>query len=252
MNYDNLQETEIHIKSDEAPIISKRRRSIAKLFAILSGIVFTFVLLVGGFIVFHNVYYTPFYVSGASMYPTLNGDSKNAAGELIGSSHSVSRVGDIVDYGIMDTSKRAIDGIDRFDIIVTYYKSDFNIIDGKYVLSTTADSKIKRVIGLPGETLRIEENGDLYINDEYVAQDFISDEYVSMTGEYSEILIGSDNYFVMGDNRNKKASSDSREDKVGTIQQSFILGKVVAIEGVCTIAEGGGIYNITYFWPKFF
>lgn len=93
---------------------------------------------------------------------------------------------------------------ERFDIIVFDYQNS---------------KLVKRVIGLPGETVKYED-GKLYINGEEVY-----DEFGSITKDYDLAYLGIDvipegYYFVLGDNRNK--SSDSR--MIGLISEEQIEG----------------------------
>ncbi len=86
--------------------------------------------------------------------------------------------------------------------------------------------EIKRVIGLPGETVQIKD-GFIYINGERL-EDLIYDERILTAGIASdEIKLSDDEYFVLGDNVNN--SEDSRYSNVGNISKSEILGKVVYI-----------------------
>lgn len=82
---------------------------------------------------------------------------------------------------------------------------------------------IKRIIGMPGETVRIDEDGVIYINDkeltEYYGREIIADPGIAR----NEIKLGNDEYFVMGDNRNN--STDSRDPSVGNIRKKDILGR---------------------------
>lgn len=82
---------------------------------------------------------------------------------------------------------------------------------------------IKRIIGLPGETVRIDYEGNIYINDELLQEGY-GREVILDPGRAAEpITLGEDEYFVMGDNRNN--STDSRFDIVGNIKRSEIIGR---------------------------
>ena len=88
--------------------------------------------------------------------------------------------------------------------------------------SGTGHSSIKRVIGLPGETVQIHD-GNIYINGKQLKEDY-GRETIRNSGLASEaVTLGEDEYFVLGDNRNN--SADSREPSVGNIQKKDILGR---------------------------
>jgi len=82
---------------------------------------------------------------------------------------------------------------------------------------------LKRVIGLPGERVKVEDNKIVIFNDAYL-QGFLLEEEIYLTeetpGEVTKLL-GPDEYFVMGDNRD--ASFDSR--KFGAIKRESIVGR---------------------------
>jgi len=83
---------------------------------------------------------------------------------------------------------------------------------------------IKRIIGLPGETVQIKE-GYVYINEQKLGETFgreviRADRY----GQAAEpIMLGEDEYFVLGDNRNE--SADSRETSVGILKREDLIGR---------------------------
>lgn len=103
---------------------------------------------------------------------------------------------------------------ERFDIIVFYPEGRDS--DEYYV---------KRVIGLPGETVQIKDSV-IYINDEPIEDNYRKEFYISYNGIASEpVTLGEDQFFVMGDNRN--GSTDSRDPSVGLVDRENIDGRVV-------------------------
>lgn len=127
---------------------------------------------------------TPVRVNGTSMYPTL----KN--GEIM----------------LLNKITYRFNNIKRFDIVV---------------INTQDDKIIKRVIGLPGETLKF-ENNVLYINGQEVKETFLKEETEDFDiRNLSYDKIPSDCYFVMGDNRDN--SKDSR--MIGCVKKKQITGK---------------------------
>ena len=84
---------------------------------------------------------------------------------------------------------------------------------------------IKRVIGLPGETIDIRD-GSIYINDVlYDESNFLTKGETYTYDIEFPVTLGSGEYLVLGDNR--EVSLDSRSSATGMIQQNHLLGKVV-------------------------
>ena len=82
---------------------------------------------------------------------------------------------------------------------------------------------IKRVIGLPVETVYIDENGIIYIDGAVLPESY-GREVIKNPGRAGEIItLGPEEYFCLGDNRNN--SSDSRMEDVGNIKRADIRGK---------------------------
>ncbi len=130
-------------------------------------------------------------VNGASMEPTLS-DEDNL-------------IVDKITYRFHDP--------ERFDIIVFPYKFK----EKTYF--------IKRIIGLPGETVQIDAEGNIYIDGEILNESYgrevIQADHIGLAGE--PITLGEDEYFVLGDNRNN--STDSRVAQVGNIKRDDIIGR---------------------------
>ncbi len=130
-------------------------------------------------VVFIKVYVvSPIRVNGVSMDPTLENS----------------------DIMLLDEMSYRFSEIERFDIVVIHRGDEY---------------LIKRVIGLPGDMIQYKEN-KLYINGEYVKEDFKHKETSDFAAE-----VGDDQYFVMGDNRTN--STDSRV--FGPVMRDEIVGK---------------------------
>ncbi|MCM1189339.1 MAG: signal peptidase I [bacterium] len=130
-------------------------------------------------------------VDGSSMEPTLT--------------HGDNLIVDKISYRFRDP--------ERFDIIVFPFRYKENTY------------YIKRIIGLPGETVQIDEQGNIYIDGEKLEESYgreiIKPENIGIAAE--PVTLGEDEYFVMGDNRNN--STDSRTEVVGNIRRDEIIGR---------------------------
>ena len=142
-------------------------------------------------------------VSGDSMYPSLHNK----------------------DQLMMDKLSYRIHDPERFDIVV------FPVVrDGK------EEYYIKRVIGLPGETVQIID-GYVYINGEKLDENYGA-EVMNDAGRAAEpITLGDDEYFVLGDNRNR--SDDSRYENVENLKREKIVGRawvrIWPLDRICVV-----------------
>ena len=99
----------------------------------------------------------------------------------------------------------------RYEIVVFPYRYEKNTY------------YIKRIIGLPGETVQI-KNGSIYINGELLkAQDGLGEATIAGAAEYP-VELGEDEYFLLGDNR--ESSEDSRFSGIGNIKRENLIGRV--------------------------
>ncbi|MDY3248801.1 MAG: signal peptidase I [Candidatus Choladocola sp.] len=163
----------------------KKKKSLIR--EVLSWILY-FILLCGSvYLIIHYVGERT-QVKGESMYPALsNGDNL---------------IVDKITYRFRDPR--------RFEVVVF----PFRYQEDTYY--------IKRIIGLPGETVQIYD-GKIYINGKELNESY-GYETIRNPGLASKaITLGEDEYFVLGDNRNN--SADSREPSVGNISRDDIIGR---------------------------
>ena len=99
---------------------------------------------------------------------------------------------------------------ERFDIIV-------------FPPYGTKEYYIKRIIGLPGETIQIDEEGNIYIDGELLEENYGLETIKNPGRAIEPVTLGDDEYFVMGDNRNN--SVDSRDPRVGNVKRDSIIGR---------------------------
>ena len=162
-------------------------------------------------LLFVNFIAYPITVRGHSMDPTLsNGE-----------------------YGYTSLVSLSTGSVNRGDIVVLRMNEE----DG------TESLWVKRVIGLPGETVEARD-GIVYINgvaldeSEYLSDEYISKalsdfqaetgyDYGTFTSDFAPVTLGEDQYWVMGDNR--PWSKDSRDESVGAVSRDKFFGKGVMV-----------------------
>ena len=162
-------------------------------------------------------------VNGESMYDTLDDGDNLWVNKFTYHFNDPKRF-DIVVFPVYDSDQdrgffMSIDNSDNINWKEIEEKVDHKDEDYEYF--------IKRIIGLPGETVRIDQVGNIYINGERIVEDYgyetIDTDHIGRA--YKEVRLGEDEYFVMGDNRN--ASEDSRYLIVGNLNRKRIKGKAV-------------------------
>ena len=81
---------------------------------------------------------------------------------------------------------------------------------------------VKRVVGLPGETVQIQD-GSVYIDGVLLEEDEALDKMIDAGIAQNELTLALDEFFVLGDNRN--SSEDSRSGNIGAVKKEDIIGK---------------------------
>jgi signal peptidase I len=142
-----------------------------------------YIIIIIVVIIIRTFIFTPVVVNGPSMMNTLHN-------------------GDVM---ILDKIGMKLSGIKRFDIVV---------------IQTGKTKIIKRVIGMPGETISYHDN-KLYINGKEVSDNHSNE----ITYDFEEVKIPDGEYYVLGDNR-----TDSVDSRIlGTIHKNEILGHATFI-----------------------
>lgn len=214
---------------------------------VILGLILALAVFVSGEIIYLYSAYTPFYVVGDSMYPTLNSDAERSMGGTHdgdwGNYNFGANTWYNIDFGFMQT-KNFAETLERFDVVVTHYPTD----------SAGTGYKIKRLIGLPGESLYFDGQGELWVkkageetysivpqegfemrHKEYSMYSDYRRGYLFSRGGGSDnpAVLGEGEYFVVGDNRT--ASDDSRgfADGVRNITIEDMQGKALFVVGTC-------------------
>lgn len=162
------------------------KKSVVK--EILSTSVYLLCVLIATYLIIHYVGQRT-EVQGSSMEPTLQ-DADNL-------------IVDKITYRFREPQ--------RFDIIVFPFQYE----EDTYY--------IKRIIGMPGERVRIDWDGTIYIDGEVLEENYGLEVIQDPGWAADEIFLGEDEYFVLGDNRNN--STDSRAELVGNIHKDDIIGR---------------------------
>ncbi len=178
---------------------------------VLAGLVFLMI----------NISIRNFQVQGQSMEPTLNGGEYLIVNKISYFRIDLQRLARLVPFWDVDTREERYLPFthppERGDVIVFHAPRRAGM-DRDFV---------KRVIGLPGERVEIRD-GKVYINDEEFSDPYLKGSDLSgdmdcvLSTGLNDCLLGEDEYFVLGDNRDR--SSDSRS--WGPVPLSNVIGKV--------------------------
>ncbi|MGI8926627.1 MAG: signal peptidase I [Tepidiformaceae bacterium] len=152
-----------------------------------------------------------FKVDGLSMMPALEDGEFLIVNKLVYSEVDLEKLNDFlpfVDAG-EDPKRNVFHGPQRGDIIVLKDPRNQDV------------DLIKRVIGLPGETVEI-RNGTVYVNDRKLIEPYIASHWQD---NKAKVTVPPDEYYVLGDNREN--SLDSRNQGVGFVHKDLIIGKAL-------------------------
>lgn len=165
---------------------------------------YNFLMILVVVVVIRTFFVSPFHVSGNSMTDTLSNNDYIIIDKL---SYNLMYpdFGDVVVFTPPSPRIRKVTGIKC--LISKFSKFQFN-----EDACNIPDFFIKRIIGMPGDTIKIED-GEVYRNEKQLDEEYLSENnshrtFVPEKDQVKEYTVPKNSYFVMGDNRN--GSSDSR------------------------------------------
>ena len=170
--------------------MEKRNKIINELITLLKIAVVAFIVIY----VMTAFVVRPIRVNGNSMYPTVSNN----------------------DIGFTNVISRIIGDIERFDVVIVF-------------LPQQNEYLIKRVIGLPGETIHY-QNNRLYVNGVFIPEPFLDQRFMNQymthnnrnfTADFAPVTVAEGQFFLIGDNRPN--SMDSRSQ--GTYASEQIIGR---------------------------
>ncbi len=167
---------------------------------------------------------TPTIVKQPSMYPTLKEDQRLWLNRIDRTMKKLPERGDIITFEAPSTTSLSL--AEREESVIARYEKEPKSLWGKFsyhVLELKKMSYIKRVIGLPGDHILI-ENGKVYINGEIFEESYLQPGVVTDNGKgyCTDLTVPENTVFAMGDNRTQ--STDCRS--FGCIPLERIESKV--------------------------
>lgn len=168
---------------------------------------------------------TPTIVKKRSMYPTLKQDERLILSRWGRTTKKMPERGDIITFEAPSKMVLSAEEVEFNNPVAVYENQPKNIFSKftYYVLEWGKQSFIKRVIGLPGEHIKIED-GKVYINGEEYKEGYLQEGVkTTASGVFTDFVVPENYVFAMGDNRAE--STDCRS--FGCIPLEKIEGKVV-------------------------
>lgn len=166
---------------------------------------------------------TPTVVQMTSMDPTFKQGDRLILNRLAITFHSDLKRGEVITFEAPSSRYESSAEVDLSNPIAKYENEPKNLFSKftYYVLDINKKSYIKRIIGLPGDHIKI-ENGNVYVNGEILNEDYLAEGVKTPNRVFSELTVPEGYLFLMGDNRG--GSMDSRE--LGCIPISKVESKV--------------------------
>lgn len=166
---------------------------------------------------------TPTIIQQRSMFPTLQENQRLILNRTFRITKKMPERGQIITFEAPSSEYKAKWDVDQSNPIATYENEPKGLLKKfvYYSLEITKKSYIKRVIGLPGEHVKI-ENGKVYINGNELEEDYLSSDVVTESDVFYDFIVPEGYIFAMGDNRTK--STDCRE--IGCIPFNKLEGIV--------------------------
>ncbi len=160
-------------------------------------------------LVFRYFVGTPTIVKQRSMFPTLQENQRLILNRTFRITKKMPKVGDIVTFEAPTKTYSRWEA-DQSNPIAVYEDEPKGIINRfiYYNLEITKKSYIKRVIGLPGDHIKIQEN-TVYVNGKALKEEYLKYDVVTESEVFYDFIVPEGYFFAMGDNRTK--STDCRE-----------------------------------------
>ena len=247
---DEFKNTEANSEKTEEKVAKKEHKNKerkqldkkTKIYLSVFGALLAIIVALGAVVIHSALTYVVGCFTDYSMSPTINSEIYNKEGNLYTQSGFREKEGNIVEYGLIEPMKTC-GKFKRFDIVA------FRESEQTYFFDAS------RIVGLPGEKVKLDYDGNLYINDEVVNQP-IDKKYLEINWGnvnkdpkdlYYETTLGDGEYYLLKDNR-YYYQNDSRTR--GAYKLDSFYGKVIAIQGTCEI-KGSSFINCSIPWTRF-
>ncbi len=138
-----------------------------------------------------------------------------------------------VDGDSMDNTLQHGDQLLMFTAVSDYQRGDIVVVD-RY----TVEPLVKRIIAVGGDTIKIDENGLVYLNGSLLSEPYAA-EFTPQKGCTEAVVVPDGYVFLMGDNRS--VSLDSRSKEIGLVLEKDLVGK--AVFRLSPYSALGGIYG---------